>query len=815
MSYRSSNPRGNHSSEANSSNRHGASAALTDWQQFGPGYQYPWQQQHVSAIPQASLNPHQQSNWQNNPSQKSSQMNHKGDATFSWTAPHQTQYTQGQNPQQYHSVYRFDEDPNQYSYGYAVNTANQPPHNTGQQMSFEVSNLGESDPWNWGWDESSNNSAAASFSNNNNTSSSSGNWNTDDGVKAQSVVSESITTNPGQNYFQESSNLPNLENDPNFFMNDSVRSDSVMQGDRSFNSMIEQQNFHEKESKQNFYSTTNNEMLNIKSKSESLGTSQVQNVHLANFQGNEFDSNFDIKSEGALSYHSGSLSNTSEIKRETSSPDAVKTPLTAQALRDFCKEKSDNGFFDMKSKNNSQGLTPQWSIESQMSQETSDDVSPPLEDGSHNDGSMWDTTPEQPCGNEMSQDSNVDASPSLLNQNMESDNSRKVFPLDDIKNFNVSSNAGCMIEEENCNQQSMPRDGLPPSPVMPPRSGDKNSVNPYSRGQNQQYKNSAHSKNYYQKATSDTFHGNECGNLVKEMDACNISRNNLNQQIIPTNMLNVDHNSPRPQSSQGPFKSNSRPNIQSGMIEDGENQETLPDNEERPDDENMKPGPERVAVSKGNVKKPSRSHQTHQGGCDNQEIAPCPDRNQYLETGQLADQSDSLYIGSELTCEPLSPAGLSRHVPGEIQPVNTGISQTAVMDTSPPPLGMHRMVLGQFNENEISASDATRISRGTPPPDLPRMVPGQLNDEQGQYSTEEPSNILLPGARRNDIPPPGLQRMVPGESSRPETQNVLQMPEQRVVTGVAKEEININPLPTTITSQSPTSELGGFNILSL
>lgn len=39
MSYRSSNPRGNHSSEANSSNRHGASAALTDWQQFGPGYQ--------------------------------------------------------------------------------------------------------------------------------------------------------------------------------------------------------------------------------------------------------------------------------------------------------------------------------------------------------------------------------------------------------------------------------------------------------------------------------------------------------------------------------------------------------------------------------------------------------------------------------------------------------------------------------------------------------------------------------------------------------------------------------------------------------
>lgn len=92
------------------------------------------------------------------------------------------------------------------------------------------------------------------------------------------------------------------------------------------------------------------------------------------------------------------------------------------------------------------------------------------------------------------------------------------------------------------------------------------------------------------------------------------------------------------------------------------------------------------------------------------------------------------------------------------------------------------------------------------------MVPGQLNDEQGQYSTEEPSNILLPGARRNDIPPPGLQRMVPGESSRPETQNVLQMPEQRVVTGVAKEEININPLPTTITSQSPTS---GNNINTL
>ena len=43
-----------------------------------------------------------------------------------------------------------------------------------------------------------------------------------------------------------------------------------------------------------------------------------------------------------------------------------------------------------------------------------------------------------------------------------------------------------------------------------------------------------------------------------------------------------------------------------------------------------------------------------------------PDRNQYLETGQLEDQlqTDYTYNDIELASESMPPPGLSRHVPG-------------------------------------------------------------------------------------------------------------------------------------------------------
>jgi hypothetical protein len=231
---------------------------------------------------------------------------------------------------------------------------------------------------------------------------------------------------------------------------------------------------------------------------------------------------------------------------------------------------------------------------------------------------------------------------------------------------------------------------------------------------------------------------------------------------------------------------------------------------------------------------------------ENQEVAPrCgPDRNQYLETGQLSsDERDvrsampdvietqyrvSRNGNSNVSSEGFSPLfGLRRLVPGQIteQDTSTNISQPENMvdinsgdnfseDISTPPPGFHRMVPGQFTENENSIMQVLVSAHPTESAAddmfLDRMVPGQLTKESvvvgGGGRFEAGSVKTLPAhSSVDDIPPPGLRRMVPGESSSPESQgNVAQsglaagtfqpidaVPlEPRVVMGVAQDEMD-------------------------
>lgn len=197
------------------------------------------------------------------------------------------------------------------------------------------------------------------------------------------------------------------------------------------------------------------------------------------------------------------------------------------------------------------------------------------------------------------------------------------------------------------------------------------------------------------------------------------------------------------------------------------NLETTPDNSERPDQ------PQVSAF---------RPMPVSQQVPDNMEVAPRNDRNEYLQTAHLSSGDF-----------------------GE----NTDFSRSV------PPPGLRRMVVGQ-QESEYSQN--LNISGDEPPPGLARMVPGQQTEVDNGYNQpgdnyldrhidgqttdngarpyrqadgqQTPDNYTQPPPSRvNERRPIGLDRMVPGEPSNDEysqyqTPNYAGANEHRVVTGV-------------------------------
>ncbi|PSN41425.1 hypothetical protein C0J52_22654 [Blattella germanica] len=216
---------------------------------------------------------------------------------------------------------------------------------------------------------------------------------------------------------------------------------------------------------------------------------------------------------------------------------------------------------------------------------------------------------------------------------------------------------------------------------------------------------------------------------------------------------------------------------------------------------------------------------------ENQEVAPRPDRNQYLETGQLNEDGDT---------RSTIPEGFLRMVPGQITEQNASANirvPTQILDTSNSSISLssnvshsrmvpgqlNRMVPGQLNESALTEDLDTNLTVETSVDDdlSLRMVPGQLTEESD-------SNVNMGAATvRNsadDIPPPGLRRMIPGESSSPESQGnstVMLQPsastfqplplEPRVVTGVAQDEMDTGNSVTVL--QQPSSPSPGSRII--
>lgn len=199
----------------------------------------------------------------------------------------------------------------------------------------------------------------------------------------------------------------------------------------------------------------------------------------------------------------------------------------------------------------------------------------------------------------------------------------------------------------------------------------------------------------------------------------------------------------------------------------GANLETTPDNSERPDQPAMtafRPMPVAQQIP------------------DNMEVAPQNDRNEYLQTAHL---SSGDYGENTDFSRSAPPPGLRRMVVGQQE---TEYSQNLNISGDEPPPGLARMVPGQQTESDNSFNQPSDNY-------MDRHIDGQPTDSGGRpyrqadgqqtpdSYTQPPSNRV--GERR----PIGLDRMVPGEPSNDEysqyqAPNYAGANEQRVVMGV-------------------------------
>ncbi|CAG5034712.1 unnamed protein product [Parnassius apollo] len=445
-----------------------------------------------------------------------------------------------------------------------------------------------------------------------------------------------------------------------------------------------------------------------------------------------------------------------------------------------------------------ENLTPQWSIESQMSQESSDGPqthsegtyrsenqsrnssksSPGINtDNSHFNYSQSRLDEMYPQTSEWSKHSNEDTT--LIDSHKSSSRRESHDDLSSsMQDMNISNTESVVPQITNTNnefEQNM-MENLPPPVQLPTSISSAESVQHLSS-------NIAPTSNSMPppppvstatqapptvSSTSmpppTNFPASLSQNPFKHAGPFshkNISKTNSNtsSQIFPPQMPNSSLTSPAVVN-----KISQHNRMPAGF---GANLETTPDNSERPDQPQA-----------SNFRQIPVTQQIP----DNLEVAPQNDRNEYLQTEHLS----SVDYGE-----------------------NTDFSQNA------PPPGLRRMVVGQ---QETEYRQNLNISGDEPPPGLARMVPGQQTESDNGYNQpienyidrhadgqltestnrpfrqadgqQTPDNFTQPPTNRvTDRRPIGLDRMVPGESSNNEYRqyqgsNYGGSTAPRVVTGV-------------------------------
>lgn len=218
------------------------------------------------------------------------------------------------------------------------------------------------------------------------------------------------------------------------------------------------------------------------------------------------------------------------------------------------------------------------------------------------------------------------------------------------------------------------------------------------------------------------------------------------------------------------------------------NLETTPDNSERPDQPHVlfRPMPVPQSIP------------------DNMEVAPQNDRNEYLQTAHL---SSSDYGENTDFTRNLPPPGLRRMVVGQQESEYQNLN---ISGDEPPP-GLARMVPGQQTEGDNAYSQPSDNY-------MDRHIDGQPMDNanggrpfrqaDGQQNLDNYSQPVTSRANdRRPVGPLGFDRMVPGEPSNDDYSQYqgsnYTSNDQRVVTGVDHDfPIHIEASPSDVREQN-------------
>ncbi|XP_044731095.1 uncharacterized protein LOC123294083 isoform X3 [Chrysoperla carnea] len=355
---------------------------------------------------------------------------------------------------------------------------------------------------------------------------------------------------------------------------------------------------------------------------------------------------------------------------------------------------------------NDSTLTPQWSIESQLSQDSSDDMLPTSESNKLSRSSTISQCPSLPnssqdCEQTYTNQEEIKQEPPSMSpwtdSNFEptqiSDVTQAINNLT-LQHQNLFENKEIVTPETHIAKNVTPplnpvKISSPPLTTPPPGpSNVEDSVNPYKR--------SSGKPNYKIRVASNLYTGRSS-----------------QENILSSNFI------------QQPNLLEKKSQLEVNQVA---NLETVPDNVERPDQI-----PIDLTCQNNTSRKINNQPWSSSSGVENLEVAPKNDRNQYLETGQLSDND----------------------VP-DIQ------QNDSEQNTEEPPPGLRRMVLGRTENESIASSSINptpRILTG-----LDRVVDGESENVMNSQSIN--SNSIPEG---NYELPAGLHRMVPGESSSPES----------------------------------------------
>ncbi|XP_049295105.1 uncharacterized protein LOC125770010 isoform X2 [Anopheles funestus] len=214
---------------------------------------------------------------------------------------------------------------------------------------------------------------------------------------------------------------------------------------------------------------------------------------------------------------------------------------------------------------------------------------------------------------------------------------------------------------------------------------------------------------------------------------------------------------------------------------------------------------------------------------ENQEIAPNNDRNQYLQTGHLSEdgygaETPSASVNSRAALQAVSgsemdanhgdandsrlpPPGLARYVPGQNEQAPEPFVQSSVVGQSfpEPPPGLDRMVPGMDLQNvsdlSLERQADGEVSDSTPAPAImPTVALSARNDHLHHHHNHHGHHHH---ERRVDMSDRNLYR-VPGEDDNHNHHN-----QQRVVPGGGLE--NERPMPTSVSGPSAVPIPGTSN----